>query len=426
MNAITLAPVDHVAGEIRLPGSKSLSNRALLLAALASGTTVLRNLLHSDDTAHMIRALRQLGARIEPGDDRQDCRVTGTGGLFPAPSDTAFFLGNAGTAIRPLTAILALIPGTFRIDGDEYMRERPISHLIDALVQLGADAEYLEKGGYPPFRLHGGHISGGQVEIPGNISSQFLTALLMSLPLAPEDSRITVIGEQVSTPYLDMTLHLMARFGVQARHDDYHQFQVPGGQSYESPGEYLIEGDASSASYFFGAAAINGSIRVTGLGTGSVQGDISFLDVMEQMGARVRREKTFIEVSSAALHGVDVDLNHMPDAAMTVATVALFARGKTRIRNVYNWKVKETDRMHAMATELGKLGARIETGHDYIVIQPPEEIRPATIDTYGDHRIAMAFSLAAMGHHAITINDPDCTRKTFPGYFDVFDSVAVR
>ena len=424
MDTITLAPIKKISGEVALPGSKSLSNRALLLSALAHGETGLTNLLRSDDTEQMVTALRQLGVNIELNDSWSKCTVSGNGGLFAEPAEHSFFLGNAGTAIRPLTCILALIPGKYTIDGDQYMRERPIEHLGDALVQLGVNVHYEQEHGYPPLTVIGGNIDGGKVEIPGNISSQFLTALLLSLPLAQKDSAIKVIGEQVSKPYLKITLDIMKQFGVTASHQQYQSFEIPGRQQYQSPGSYMIEGDASSASYFFGAAAIAGDIRVTGIGTHSVQGDVAFVDVMEQMGATVNKSAEWIDVSSGPLHGVDVDLNHIPDAAMTVATVALFARGKTRIRNIYNWRVKETDRMHAMATELRKLGATVETGDDYIVIDPPEELKPAPIDTYGDHRVAMAFSLAALGNKAITINDPDCTRKTFPDFFEVLASVS--
>ena len=385
---------------------------------------MLTNLLRSEDTKHMVNALRQLGTHIDLGDKGKRAEISGNGGLFTTPVERHFFLGNAGTAIRPITCILSLMDGEYEIDGDEYMRERPIEHLADALRQLGADIHYLDKQGCPPLKIVGGKITGGPVKIPGNISSQFLTSLLMSLPLTAKRSTILVIGEQVSKPYLDITLDIMERFGVAATHKDYQEFDIPGGQQYQSPGSYMIEGDASSASYFFGAAAIAGSVRVNGLGKDSIQGDLAFINVIEQMGATVIRNTDWIEVHKAPLKGVDVDLNHIPDAAMTIATVALFAQGPTRIRNIYNWRVKETDRMHAMATELRKLGAIVETGNDYIVIEPPRELNSADIDTYGDHRVAMSFSLAALGNKAIQINDPECTRKTFPDYFDVLESIS--
>lgn len=419
-----LPKVNSVEGEINLPGSKSLSNRALLLAALAPGQTTLLNLLRSEDTQRMVEALTQLGVSLTMNDDWSRCVVSGHDGLFQAPNEHKFFLGNAGTAIRPLTSILAMMHGNFIVDGDQYMRERPINHLVEALKQLGASIEYLGEENCPPLRVIGGSIRGGKVDIKGDISSQYLTSLLLALPLAPKDSEVSVIGEQVSKPYLDLTLDIMSKFGVNARHENHQYFTIPGGQSYQSPGTYLIEGDASSASYFFAAAAIaGGTVRVNGIGSNSVQGDIEFLDAIEAMGAVVSRQSDSIEVSGGALKGIDMDLNHIPDAAMTIAAMALFAEGTTIIRNIYNWRVKETDRMFAMATELRKLGATVEAGHDYIVIEPPEKIQSASIDTYGDHRIAMCFSLASLSDAEITINNPEVTAKTFPDYFDAFASI---
>jgi 3-phosphoshikimate 1-carboxyvinyltransferase len=419
-----LPKVNSVEGEINLPGSKSLSNRALLLAALAPGQTTLLNLLRSEDTQRMVEALTQLGVSLTMNDDWSRCVVSGHDGLFQAPNEHKFFLGNAGTAIRPLTSILAMMQGNFIVDGDQYMRERPINHLVEALKQLGASIEYLGEENCPPLRVIGGSIRGGKVEIKGDISSQYLTSLLLALPLAPKDSEVSVIGEQVSKPYLDLTLDIMSKFGVNARHENHQYFTIPGGQSYQSPGTYLIEGDASSASYFFAAAAIaGGTVRVNGIGSNSVQGDIEFLDAIEAMGAVVSRRSDSVEVSGGALKGIDMDLNHIPDAAMTIAAMALFAEGTTIIRNIYNWRVKETDRMFAMATELRKLGATVEAGHDYIVIEPPEKIQSASIDTYGDHRIAMCFSLASLSDAEITINNPEVTAKTFPDYFDAFASI---
>lgn len=429
MEQLKLNPVGAIQGEISLPGSKSLTNRALLLSALAEGQTRLENPLSSDDTLRMMQALRQLGITLSISENGQFTLVNGNGGLFRTPENKSFYLGNAGTAIRPLTSILSLVPGVYSLDGDKYMHERPIAHLCDALCQLGSKVEYLSKEGFPPFKIVGGKVKGGDVSIPGNISSQYLTSLLMALPLAENDSIITVIGDQVSKPYLDITLDIMTKFGVSLTHENYQKFQITGWQRYQSPGHYLIEGDASSASYFFAAAAISGSVTVHGIGKHSVQGDIRFLDTLEKMGAVVSRHADYITVSKpggqnpATLRGVDVDLNHIPDAAMTIAVLALFADGPTRIRNVYNWRVKETDRMYAMATELTRLGAKVSTTDDSISIHPPAEIQSACIETYGDHRMAMCFSLAALGKAIITIKDPDCTRKTFPDYFQVFASI---
>ena len=434
MDKLVIEPINHFSGSVNLPGSKSLSNRALLLAALAEGETHLENLLLSEDTERMLNALSQFGITItfinelsglKSDQPTTQCIVTGNGKLFTPPNEGHFSLGNAGTAIRPLTSILSLCPGTFTIDGDQYMRERPIAHLAEALVKLGARISYLGKEGCPPIRVEGGKITGGRVSVRGDISSQYLTSLLMSLPLAPKDSEISIIGDQVSKPYLDITLDIMEKFGVHATHSDYQQFKIAGGQQYQSPGKYLIEGDASSASYFYAAGAIGGGpVEVTGLGSASVQGDIAFLDVISAMGAEVKKTKHAVTVSGRKLKGVDMDLNHIPDAAMTIAAMALFAEGPTRIRNIYNWRVKETDRLHAMSTELRKLGATVETGEDFIFIDPPAKIEPATIDTYGDHRIAMCFSLAAFGKSNITINEPTVVAKTFPDYFELFAKLA--
>lgn len=425
MTKLTLKPVTHVSGEIHLPGSKSLSNRALLLAALAKGKTKILNLLEADDVSHMVHALKTLGVQISWNKTSRECLVEGLGGAFPATNESLNLnLGNAGTAIRPLTAALSLSPGTYVIDGDKQMRERPIAHLVDALKKLGADLTYLTQEGYPPVKVKGGKLAGGTVSIAGDLSSQYLTSLLLVLPLCRKESILEVTGEQVSKPYLHLTLCIMKSFGVVAHHENFQKFVVPGNQNYESPGSYLVEGDASSASYFLAAAAIKGgTVRVHGIGNQSVQGDVQFLDVLEKMGASVCRSNDWVEVSGHQLTGIDMDLNHIPDAAMTIATTALFAKGQTIIRNIYNWRIKETDRMSAMATELRKLGAEVETGEDYMVINPPEQLQSCAIETYNDHRIAMAFSLAALGDQEITILDPECTAKTFPDYFDLFESV---
>ncbi|MBT00821.1 MAG: 3-phosphoshikimate 1-carboxyvinyltransferase [Oceanospirillaceae bacterium] len=423
METLTLSPLNHASGEVQLPGSKSLSNRILLLAALAEGETRVTNLLDSDDVSHMLNALTRLGVDYQLSDDRRSCTVQGVGGPFQA--DTAeLFLGNAGTAMRPLTAALCLGQGEFELTGEPRMYERPIKDLVDALRPLGADVEYLGDEGFPPMKIRAHGLDGGQVSIKGNISSQFLTALLMAAPLAKEDLTIVVDGELVSKPYIDITLHSMKLFGVDVINDNYQRFIVRAGQTYRSPGEVMVEGDASSASYFLAAAAIaGGTVRVYGVGSDSIQGDKAFAEVLGKMGAQVSYGPTWVEVTKGELNGVDLDLNAIPDAAMTIATTALFAQGPTAIRNVYNWRVKETDRLSAMATELRKVGAQVVEGEDYIEITPPAEISSAAIDTYDDHRMAMCFSLAAFGNAPITINDPGCTRKTFPEYFELFKKI---
>lgn len=424
MDTLTLQPLAKANGEVQIPGSKSLSNRILLLAALAEGNTRITNLLDSDDVRHMLNALQALGVHYRLSDDRRSCELEGLGRAFSSEEALTLFLGNAGTAMRPLCAALCASEGTFTLTGEPRMYERPIADLVDALRPLGAQIDYLGEPGYPPLRISARGLTGGEVSIRGNISSQFLTALLMAAPLAGGDLSIRVEGELVSKPYIDITLHTMALFGVQVENHDYQRFVVRAGQSYRSPGEIMVEGDASSASYFLAAAAIaGGTVRVYGVGADSVQGDKAFAEVLEKMGAQVRYGPTWIEVTRGELNGVDLDLNAIPDAAMTIATTALFAKGPTAIRNVYNWRVKETDRLSAMATELRKVGAEVVEGEDFIEITPPARIQSATIDTYDDHRMAMCFSLAAFGDAPITINDPGCTRKTFPEYFELFRSI---
>ncbi|EGW7409504.1 3-phosphoshikimate 1-carboxyvinyltransferase [Salmonella enterica] len=418
MESLTLQPIARVDGAINLPGSKSVSNRALLLAALACGKTVLTNLLDSDDVRHMLNALSALGINYTLSADRTRCDITGNGGPLRASGALELFLGNAGTAMRPLAAALCLGQNEIVLTGEPRMKERPIGHLVDSLRQGGANIDYLEQENYPPLRLRGGFI-GGDIEVDGSVSSQFLTALLMTAPLAPEDTIIRVKGELVSKPYIDITLNLMKTFGVEIANHHYQQFVVKGGQQYHSPGRYLVEGDASSASYFLAAGAIKGgTVKVTGIGRKSMQGDIRFADVLEKMGATITWGDDFIACTRGELHAIDMDMNHIPDAAMTIATTALFAKGTTTLRNIYNWRVKETDRLFAMATELRKVGAEVEEGHDYIRITPPAKLHHADIGTYNDHRMAMCFSLVALSDTPVTILDPKCTVKTFPDYFE--------
>ena len=384
MESLTLQPIARVDGTINLPGSKSVSNRALLLAALAHGKTVLTNLLDSDDVRHMLNALTALGVSYTLSADRTRCEIIGNGGPLHAESARELFLGNAGTAMRPLAAALCLGSNDIVLTGEPRMKERPIGHLVDALRQGGAKITYLEQENYPPLRLQGG-FTGGNVDVDGSVSSQFLTALLMTAPLAPEDTVIRIKGDLVSKPYIDITLNLMKTFGVEIENQHYQQFVVKGGQSYQSPGTYLVEGDASSASYFLAAAAIRGgTVKVTGIGRNSMQGDIRFADVLEKMGATICWGDDYISCTRGELNAIDMDMNHIPDAAMTIATAALFAKGTTTLRNIYNWRVKETDRLFAMATELRKVGAEVEEGHDFIRITPPEKLKFAEIATYNE------------------------------------------
>ena len=412
-----------------MPGSKSISNRVLLLAALARGETRVRALLDSDDTGHMLTALGALGVSCVPVGGR-DYRVIGAGGSFAVKS-ADLFLGNAGTAVRPLTAALAFCGGRYRVSGVPRMHERPIADLVDALRDLGADIVYLGREGCPPLEIRPGVIGPGvRARVRGNVSSQYVTALLMALPLVGGGT-IAVDGDLVSKPYVEITLNLMRRFGVPATRADWASFTVPAGP-YRSPGEIHVEGDASSASYFLAAGAISGlrgggGVRVEGVGRASIQGDVRFTEVLERMGASVRMGDDWIEAGApagATLRALDADLNHIPDAAMTAAMLALFADGPSTLRNVGNWRVKETDRLAAMATELRKLGASVDEGADSLRVTPPAAFRAATIDTYDDHRMGMCFSLATLGGVPIRINDPGCVRKTFPEYFDELRRVA--
>jgi 3-phosphoshikimate 1-carboxyvinyltransferase len=425
---LTLGPIRRVQGTVHLPGSKSLSNRTLLLAAMASGETAIDNLLDSDDTRRMREALAALGVvlRTEATPEGERLHVQGVGGPFVHTGDAPLelYLGNAGTAVRPLTAALCLGSGTFVLRGDARMHERPIGDLTDALLPLGVNIEFLGNPGYLPLRIEGTGLPGGTVRVRGDVSSQFLTALLMSAPLARAPMRIEVDGELVSKPYILITLASLAQFGVQVRHDDALSWFEIEPTALRSPGRARVEGDASSATYFLAAAAIaGGPVRVHGIDRSSVQGDVAFVDVLSAMGAKVSFGDGWVEVErggSNRLRAVDLDLNHIPDAAMTVVVAALFADGTTRVRNLWNLRVKETDRLSAMTTELRKLGATVEEGRDYLVVTPPARLRSATIDTYDDHRMAMAFSLAALGDVPVTINDPDCVAKTFPDYFERF------
>ena len=430
---IELGPYIKAEGEVALPGSKSISNRVLLLSALAKGKTTLKGLLDADDTQVMRAALKTLGIKIDETDD--DCVVQGCAGRLPNQA-ADLFMGNAGTAIRPLTAALAILGGDYRLHGVPRMHERPIGDLVDGLRMVGAQVAYEQQEGYPPLKISQGQIRTNElIKVRGDVSSQFLTDLLMSLPLvAKNEICIEVIGELISKPYIDITLKLMKRFGVDVRNDNWQKFYIPanGGQPYSSPGTLYVEGDASSASYFLAAGAISqGPVRVTGVGRNSIQGDVAFVEALNQMGANVMAGDDWIEVRgvdtpSGKLQGIELNCLAIPDAAMTLAVAALFAEGSTKLTGIASWKVKETDRIAAMAKELRKVGAMVDAGDDYIQITPPKKWQspPEGIDTYDDHRMAMCFSLSALGPLRIRINDPACVAKTFPEYFKEFSQIA--
>ncbi len=428
LESINIGPFTQAQGTVILPGSKSISNRTLLLAAMCEGKTIVRNLLKSDDTDVMLAALAKLDVAVTSLENR-DFRIAGCDGIFPK-QQVDLFLGNAGTAFRPLTAALAFQSGHYKLSGVARMHERPIGDLVDALNSIGAQIKCAQNPGFPPLEILPFQASDvARVKVRGDVSSQFLTALLMALPLLKKQVTVEVVGELISKPYIDITLNLMARFGVKVQRDNWREFVIPADAAYKSPREIHVEGDASSASYFLAAGAIaGGPVKVTGVGKTSIQGDVRFAETLALMGATITMGDDWIEAAapkSGKLRAIDVDLNHIPDAAMTIAICALFADGTTTIRNIASWRVKETDRISAMANELRKIGAAVKEGADYISVTPPEKlIAGAKIDTYDDHRMAMCFSLVALGGVPITINDPGCVAKTFPDYFSVFSTIA--
>ncbi|ACY32173.1 bifunctional 3-phosphoshikimate 1-carboxyvinyltransferase/cytidylate kinase [Comamonas thiooxydans] len=454
---LDLPALDSANGSVSLPGSKSISNRVLLLAALSQGTTTIHDLLDSDDTRVMLAGLKQLGCSISPDavTPGQAIDVTGIGGQLPAGTAATLFLGNAGTAMRPLTAALSVLGGDFEMTGVPRMYERPIGDLVDALRQLGCKIDYLKDEGFPPLKIGQpdfSQLGSESIKVRGDVSSQFLTSLLMALPLlanvpgAQRDITIEVVGELISRPYIHITLELLARFGIAVKNDRWQRFVIPAGSRYQSPGAIHVEADASSASYFIALGAIATgttddadadnapqpkSIRILGVGQDSIQGDIRFIEAAQAMGAQIESGPNWLQVSRGSwpLKAIDLDCNHIPDAAMTLGTMALYADGVTTLRNIASWRVKETDRIAAMAIELRKLGASVEEGADYIRITPPAgkaAWKAASIHTYDDHRVAMCFSLAAFNPAKlpVRIEDPKCVAKTFPDYFEALFSVS--
>ncbi|MEY3912011.1 MAG: 3-phosphoshikimate 1-carboxyvinyltransferase [Pseudomonadota bacterium] len=429
---LDVPPLDHANGPVTLPGSKSISNRVLLLSALCAGTTHIHDLLDSDDTRVMLQALRQLGCGVDV--QGTSVSVKGLGGRTAHQDPLTLFMGNAGTAMRPLTAALAVLGGDYTLQGVPRMHERPIGDLVDGLRQMGCQVEYLGVEGYPPLRIGQPTLNiPHPIQVRGDVSSQFLTALLMALPLATAQQAITieVVGELISKPYIDITLNLLARYGIQVQREGWERFTLPQGSQYRSPGEIHVEADASSASYFIalGALASERGIRIHGVGADSIQGDIRFMDAAQAMGAQITSGPNWLEVRRGAwpLKSIDLDCNHIPDAAMTLAVMALYADGPTTLRNIGSWRVKETDRITAMATECRKLGAMVDEGQDWIRVHPlpAGQWRAARLHTYDDHRVAMCFSLAAFNPDAVPVRleDPGCVAKTFPDYFETLFSV---
>ena len=422
INKIEIKPRSRINAEIDIPGSKSITNRALIIAAMSDGECVLRNALFSDDTKYMQLALKELCIEVKSNESTNEIIVVGKKGIICKPQND-LYLGNAGTAIRFLTSLTAIGEGEFILTGDERMQERPIGDLVDGLKSLGARISYLKNEGYPPIKVISSRLNGGKTKMKGNISSQFFSSILISGAYAKNDVEVEVVGEMVSKPYIDITIKVMQDFGVQSINEGYKYFKIPSEQVYKHQ-DYTIEGDASNASYFFAAAAITGGrVRVNNIDFSTKQGDIEFVKILEKMGCSINDGKNFIEVKGGPLKGIDIDMHNISDVVQTLAVVALFAKGRTVIRNVANMRVKETDRLRALYNELSKLGAKIIEMEDGLVINPIDNYNPSAIDTYNDHRMAMSFSLAGLKINGIIINDPGCVSKTFPNYFTLFNSL---
>ncbi len=412
---IEIQPVETLTAEVAAPPSKSYTNRALVVAALADGVCRLENPLVSDDTFYMKRALGEFGVQVD--EDADGLTVHGTGGKLRAPQNE-IFVGNAGTAMRFLTTFAALAPGEAVLTGDERMRERPIEDLLQALRTMGVAAESINDDACPPIRISGGSVPGGSVDLPGDKSSQYLTSLMLAAPYFKNDTAVNILGDLASKSYIDITLDVMRAFGASVENESYQRFTVRAGKSYQAR-TYAVEGDASSASYFFAAAAVcGGSVGVSRLNPDSVQGDMGFLGALEQMGCKVEKNPEKITVQGYPLKGISINMNSMPDAVQSLAVVALFAEGKTEITGIANLRIKETDRIAALQTELTRLGARVEAGDDFLVVHPAKTYSGAEIETYNDHRMAMCFAVAGLKIPGVKIKNPECVNKSFPDFFE--------
>ena len=426
MNEITLKASKQVRGCIKLPGSKSITNRVLLMAALGNGVTKLIDPLKSEDTDQMINALIKLGVSVkEVNDDQNSIEIKGAEHNFPN-KNTNLFLGNSGTTFRPLAAVLAMMGGDYYLSGIERMHERPIKDLVDALEQMGSSIQYEKNHGYPPITINNSSIEISEpIQIKGDISSQYLTALLIAGPISNNEFNIEVIGDLISKPYIDITLKLLTKFNIFYNNDNWRLFSLKKDSVYRNPTKIFVEGDASSASYFFAAASLAGSIEIKGINKDSIQGDLKFLDIISKMGAKIEYKSDSIQVSKASnLKGLEIDCIEIPDAAMTLAIMAVFADKPTKLKNIGSWRVKETDRILAMDNELTKMGVEVSTTHDSMTIFPQKQLNDdISIETYNDHRIAMCFSLFCLKNLNITIQDPNCVNKTYPDYFKDLKSV---
>ena len=426
MNEITLKASKQVRGCMKLPGSKSITNRVLLMAALGCGVTKLIDPLRSEDTDQMINALIKLGVSVkELNDDKNIIEIKGIEHNFPN-KNTNLFLGNSGTTFRPLAAVLAMMRGDYYLSGIERMHERPIKDLVDALEQMGSSIQYEKNHGYPPITINNSSIEISEpIQIKGDISSQYLTALLIAGPISNNEFNIEVIGDLISKPYIDITLKLLTKFNIFYNNDNWRLFSLKKDSIYRNPTKIFVEGDASSASYFFAAASLAGSIEIKGINKDSIQGDLKFLDIISKMGAKIEYKSDSIQVSKASnLKGLEIDCKEIPDAAMTLAIMAVFADKPTKLKNIGSWRVKETDRILAMDNELTKMGVEVSTTHDSMTIFPQKQLNDnISIETYNDHRIAMCFSLFCLKNLNITIEDPNCVNKTYPDYFKDLKSV---
>ena len=426
MNEITLKASKQVRGCIKLPGSKSITNRVLLMAALGSGVTKLIDPLRSEDTDQMINALIKLGVSVKDvNDDKNIIEIKGAEHNFPN-KNTNLFLGNSGTTFRPLAAVLAMMRGDYYLSGIERMHERPIKDLVDALEQMGSSIQYEKNHGYPPISINNSPIEISEpIQIKGDISSQYLTALLIAGPISNNEFNIEVIGDLISKPYIDITLKLLTKFNIFYNNDNWRLFSLKKDSVYKNPTKIFVEGDASSASYFFAAASLAGSIEIKGINKDSIQGDLKFLDIISKMGAKIEYKSDSIQVSKASnLKGLEIDCIEIPDAAMTLAIMAVFADKPTKLKNIGSWRVKETDRILAMDNELTKMGVEVSATHDSMTIFPQKQLNDnISIETYNDHRIAMCFSLFCLKNLNITIQNPNCVNKTYPDYFKDLKSV---
>lgn len=417
MKSITIQSIPYIKGKIKIPGSKSISNRALLLSALSKGTTKLTNLLNSEDTNFMLKALKHIGIKYNLSKNKTTCIIQGNKKKFTNKKNKKIFTGNAGTVTRFLTAIFSIGKNDIKIFGNSRMNNRPIFHLIEALSKGGGKFKYLKKNGYTPIHIQGG-FTGGNIKIKCNLSSQFLSAILMASPLLKTNTIIQIKGKIVSKSYICTTLKLMNIFGIYIKNYNFKYFYIKKKQKYISPKKISIEGDATSASYFIAASLINGQkIKILGLGKNSIQGEIKFCEIAKKMGGNINLFKNHIESKKSILNGININMNSIPDSAMTIAILALFAKGKTTIFNIAHWKIKESNRLISMTNEIKKTGAKIKYGHNFIKITPPKNIKHLTINTYNDHRIAMCFSLLALSKSPVTILNPKCVKKTYPNYF---------